>query len=229
MEEPSPGRYKCNVDASFSNSLNKVGITACVQWKKPSPGRYKCNVDASFSNSLNKVGIDVCIRDEEGLFVLAKTEWFAPIVDVDLGEAMGLLTAMQWVKDLHLLNMDFELDSKTVVDSVYGGRNGVSNYMAIINDCRHMLATDIANSDLKFIRRQANGVAHSFRYIKNKIDSGIIKVEHTIFILSILRTILNVSIQYCLLYQQRVRYKINQYSPILISHLSLNLYGLFGA
>jgi len=74
---------------------------------------------------------------------------------------MGLPTAMQWVKDLHLLNMDFEMDSKTVVDSVYGGSNGVSNYMAIINDCRHMLATDLANSDLKFIQRQTNGAAHS--------------------------------------------------------------------
>jgi len=68
---------------------------------------------------------------------------------------------MQWVKDLHLLNMDFEMDSKTEVDSVYGGSNSVSNYMTIINDCRDMLATDLANSDLKFIRRQANGVAHS--------------------------------------------------------------------
>jgi len=97
----------------------------------------KCNVDVSFSNSLNKVGIGLCIRDEEGRFVLAKTEWFSPIVYVDLGEAMGLLTAMQWAKDLHLLNMD----SKTVVDSVYGGSNGVSN--------------------LKFIRRQAKGAAHS--------------------------------------------------------------------
>lgn len=33
--------------------------------------------------------------------------------------------------------------------------------MAIINDCRHLLETDLTNSDVKFIRRQANGVAHS--------------------------------------------------------------------
>jgi hypothetical protein len=102
--------------------------------------------------ALSKVGIGVCIRDDEGRFVHAKTEWFSPMVDVDLGEAMRLLTTMQWIIDLQLLNMDFEMDSKTVVDSVYGGSNGVSNYMAIINDCRHMLAIDLKNSDLKFIR-----------------------------------------------------------------------------
>jgi len=49
---------------------------------------------------------------------------------------------MQWVKDLPLLNMNFEMDFKMVVDSVYGGSNGFSSYMVIINDCRHMLATD---------------------------------------------------------------------------------------
>jgi len=74
---------------------------------------------------------------------------------------MGLLTAMQWVKDSQLLNVDFEMDSKIVVDSVYGGSNSVSNYMAIINDCRHMLTTNLTNSDLKFIRRQTNNVAHN--------------------------------------------------------------------
>jgi len=28
--------------------------------------------------------------------VVAKTEWMSPILDVDLGEALGLLSAMYW-------------------------------------------------------------------------------------------------------------------------------------
>jgi len=43
-------------------------------------------------------------------FVLAKTEWFAPVIDVHMGEALDLLSASQWVKDLQLVNMDFEMD-----------------------------------------------------------------------------------------------------------------------
>jgi len=84
-----------NVQVTRHVQPNISATHVCAQWKKPSPGRYKCNVDASFSNSLNKVIISVCIRDEKGHFVLAKAEWFAPIVGVDMGEAMGLLTAMQ--------------------------------------------------------------------------------------------------------------------------------------
>jgi len=56
--------------------------------------------------------------------------------------------------------MDFEADPKVVADSIYG-KDNVSDYMAIINDCRHLFGTDLTNSDVKFIRRQVNGVVHS--------------------------------------------------------------------
>jgi hypothetical protein len=29
--KPSLGRYKCNIDASFSPSLNKVGMCICIR------------------------------------------------------------------------------------------------------------------------------------------------------------------------------------------------------
>ncbi|GAU25475.1 hypothetical protein TSUD_71290 [Trifolium subterraneum] len=57
-------------------------------WSKPPLGRYKCNVDASFSIRRNRTEIGICIRDDQGSFVLAKTEWLSPILDVDTGEAV---------------------------------------------------------------------------------------------------------------------------------------------
>lgn len=45
----------------------------------------------------------------------------------------------------------YELDSKIVVDDVYGGTNGVSNYNVLINYCRHMLTSDLATSNVRFI------------------------------------------------------------------------------
>jgi len=110
-----------------------------LKWIKPSPRIFKCNVDAAFSQARKRVGIGVCIRDDEGRYVLAKTEWMTPLLDVDLGEALGLLSAMYWVRDLQLGIVDFELDSKTVVDSLYDSKSGVSNFSAVINDCRRLL------------------------------------------------------------------------------------------
>ncbi|KEH28689.1 hypothetical protein MTR_4g010930 [Medicago truncatula] len=58
---------------------------------------------------------------------------------------------MYWVRDLHIGIVDFELDSKTVVDSLYGSKSGVSNFSAVINDCRRMLASDLVTSDVSSI------------------------------------------------------------------------------
>jgi len=118
--------------------------------------RYKCNVDASFFHALNKVRFDMCVCDEEGRFVLAKTEWMAPLHDVDLWEVLGLLLALRWVRDLQLGSVDFELDFKTVVDSLHESKNGVSNYSAMINDCRRVFVSDLA-----FIKRTTNKIVHS--------------------------------------------------------------------
>jgi len=104
--------------ASWNNAqevkqrMSRTQVTRHVEkWTKPSPGMYKCNVGTSFFELLDRVGIGICIRDEEGDFVLARTEWFSPITDVDTGEALGLLKALEWVRDLQLWNMDFEVDS----------------------------------------------------------------------------------------------------------------------
>ncbi|XP_024626730.1 uncharacterized protein [Medicago truncatula] len=65
-----------------------------IEWTKPTYGRYKCNIDASFSDSLNMVGIGICIRDDQaGEFVMAKTDCFSPLCDVDIREAVGFHTA----------------------------------------------------------------------------------------------------------------------------------------
>ncbi|KAK2375403.1 hypothetical protein QL285_076294 [Trifolium repens] len=63
--------------------------------------------------------LGMCIRDDEGRFVLAKTIWKSPICNVDLGEALSLLYAIRWVQELQLVNVDFAMDSKTVVDQFH--------------------------------------------------------------------------------------------------------------
>ncbi|MCH95758.1 cytochrome P450, partial [Trifolium medium] len=102
----------------------------------------------------------MCIRDDQGRYVTAKTEWLEPILDVEIGEAMGLLSALKWVDELQLRDVDFEMDCKRVVDCLYSGRTYNSDFGDILRDCRNVLATNLVNSHVKFIRRQANEVAH---------------------------------------------------------------------
>jgi ribonuclease HI len=163
---------------SWRNAQNYQSLANITQsapqqtkWSKPSIGRYKCNIDASFSHSTNKVGIGICIRDEHGQFVAARTEWMEPILDVEVGEAMGLLSALIWVVELQLHNMDFEMDCKRVVDGLYSNRTYTSDLGAILSDCRLILATSFVNSHIKFIRRQANEVAHTLTRVSTSLAS----------------------------------------------------------
>jgi len=65
---------------------------------KPRVGRYKCNVDALFSNALNIVGIRICIRMTIGDLSLAKPSRPSPIVEVNIGKALELLSALNWMR-----------------------------------------------------------------------------------------------------------------------------------
>jgi len=125
------------------------------------PGRYKCNIDAAFSNSLNRTDIGLCIRESDGSFVLAKTVMHPCFLPVDVGEALGLHLALQWLSDMQLDNMDFETDFKLIVDAFLSDRNDTSEFGCIITSCHSLFNLLFSNSRVKFVRRQANGVAHA--------------------------------------------------------------------
>ena len=130
------------------------------RWKKPTPGRYKCNIDASFSTSLNRVGLGMCLGDDDGAFVLARTEWFAPLCDVEVGEAVGLHTTLDWICNQQFDKVDFVLDCKRVVDCVNSSLYDRSEFGCIITACKQLLEDRFQNSHVEFNRRQANRVAH---------------------------------------------------------------------
>jgi len=125
---------------------NSVIHSHVIEWTKPACGRYKCNIDASFSDSLNMVGIGICIRDDQGEFVMAKTDCFSPICDVDVGEAVGLRTALQWMADHHYDHVDFVLDSMPVVERFNSNLVDNSELGCIIQACRQFFGCNFQNS-----------------------------------------------------------------------------------
>jgi len=61
----------------------------------------------------------MCLRDDVSEFVHEKTDWFSPLCDVAIGEAVGWHEAMEWVSNLQFDNVDFALDSHKDVDSFH--------------------------------------------------------------------------------------------------------------
>lgn len=147
-----------------------------IRWQKPARGRYKCNIDAFFSSSLNRVGLGMCIQNDAGEYVLARIDWFSPLCDVvigeavglhtalkwasDIGEAVGLHTTLQWASDLQFDNVNFVVDSQQVVDSFHADIYDHSEFDCIINASRQLFHESFQNSHVEFNMRQTNVIAH---------------------------------------------------------------------
>jgi len=137
--------------------------TAAVnqQWMPPSIGRFKCNIDAVFSERFKRTGIGVCLRDDTGTFVLAKQLQFNHVLPVAIGEALGLLHALQSMQDMQFDNIDFELDLKVTRDAFHSRNTDVTEFESIIKACRELFSSSFANFRVEFIRRQTNAAAYA--------------------------------------------------------------------
>ncbi|AES60782.2 hypothetical protein MTR_3g111390 [Medicago truncatula] len=144
-EQQPAMRAVSTISAGGSNSTQQQHI----RWQKPGTGRLKCNVDVEFTRSLNVIGVDMFIRDEAGQFVAAKTLRSGPICESGIGEALGLSYAIQWVHELKLTNVDFEMDAKRVVDYYNKVSNDISEFSATIDDCRRRCCYWFENSKTK--------------------------------------------------------------------------------
>jgi hypothetical protein len=75
--------------------------------------------------------------------VLAKDDYRTPICDVRVGEALGLSSALDWVHNLNLGPVDFELDSKLVVNSFNSNKVDVREFGEIIAHCKRLFSVFI--------------------------------------------------------------------------------------
>ena len=93
------------------------------------------------------------IRDDAGDFVLARIDWFSSPCDATIGEAVGLLPALQWVSDLQFDKVDFVLYSHQVVNPLHTRVYDDSELDCIITAYRKLFQDSFQNSHVEFTRR----------------------------------------------------------------------------
>jgi ribonuclease HI len=130
------------------------------QWQPPPSDYLKCNVDASFYNTEGAAGWGWCLRDCHGNFKLAGTNLVnSPLTTLE-GEAMALVEAMHEMIHRGFSKIIFESDSKLVVDAISSRQGGISEFSILISHIQSLLCTH-NYFEVKYVRRQANKVAHS--------------------------------------------------------------------
>jgi len=120
-----------------------------------------------FGSGFRRVGTIVILMrlthlaSTEGIFVWAKVVSYPCRYSVDVGEALGLHSTLQWLSVMQFDNINFETDSKLTCDAFHTTRDDYFEFWCIISSCRTLVSSFLTNSTVEFVRRQANGVAHA--------------------------------------------------------------------
>ncbi|GAU22779.1 hypothetical protein TSUD_142180 [Trifolium subterraneum] len=137
-----------------------------VRWEKPDLDWVKCNVNVAFVSGTGRTSMGLCFRDNSGHFMAGMTQWQQTVISSVEGEAWTLLLAMEEARHRGLNRVQFESDSKVLIEAIHMKRRGNSEFLSIVHDILSLMSSFI-NFEVKFVRRQKNLVAHTLARAAN--------------------------------------------------------------
>ncbi|GAU36566.1 hypothetical protein TSUD_277720 [Trifolium subterraneum] len=169
-----------------SNNVSRTTEEDLVRWEKPALDWVKCNVDAAFVSGSGRTSVGLCFRDNSGHFMAGMTQWQQTVISSVEGEAWALLLAMEEARHRGLDRVQFESDSKVLIEAIHMQRRGNSEFLSIVHDILSLMSSFI-NFEVNFVRRQANLVAHTLARAANswasfhRFENIPFCIEHLIF------------------------------------------------
>ncbi|GAU33973.1 hypothetical protein TSUD_61040 [Trifolium subterraneum] len=148
------------------NSGHFMAEADLVRWEKPALDWVKCNIDVAFVPGSGRTSMGLCFRDNSGHFMAGMTQWQQTMISSVEGEAWALLLAMEEARYKVLDRVQFESDSKVLIEAIHMKRRGNSEFLSIVHDILSLMSSFI-NFKVKFVRRQANLVAHTLARATN--------------------------------------------------------------
>ncbi|GAU12879.1 hypothetical protein TSUD_73660 [Trifolium subterraneum] len=149
-----------------SNNVSGTTEADLVRWEKPALDWVKCNVDVAFVSGSGRTSMGLCFRDNSGHFMAGMTQWQQTVISSVEGEAWALLLAMEEARHRGLNRVQFESDSKVLIEVIHMKRRGNSEFLSIVHDIISLMSSFI-NFEVKFVKRQANLVAHTLARAAN--------------------------------------------------------------
>lgn len=85
--------------------------------------------------------------------------WTFPTHQIPEGEALALLSAMQWASTMFVYNIIVKMDCKSIVDNIQQAKIEHTEFGSIVLQCKQLLSS-LYNSRIEFVKKQANTIAH---------------------------------------------------------------------
>ena len=144
--------------------------------KPPSGLVYKLNFDAATSPSLWTSGFGAVIRNEKGEVMAACAARGPPVTDSEEAEALACRKAMEFAVDAGFSDLIIEGDNAEVMKAISSPRVNCSQLGHIYDDIR-CLTAGLRAWSTSWVRRSANGAAHSLAQFAREIENEIVWLE----------------------------------------------------
>ncbi|XP_019194754.1 PREDICTED: uncharacterized protein LOC109188565 [Ipomoea nil] len=141
----------------INNSSSNVALHA---QHSNTPTSFKCYVDAGFHGPLHAAAYGFVVFDSDSSFVAAGNGPLPCPYDPLLAEAMAMCEALSWLKNNGYSSGYIYSDSAVLVTSLSFASSFRNYFRFILLSCTRLLS-DLPGSQVKFVKRDANHVAHS--------------------------------------------------------------------
>lgn len=129
------------------------------KWRPPEEGYVKVNVDAAVQQASQTCSLGMVIRDHQGNFVEGRTMKVLERGSVFAAEALGVCEALKWSDSKGFQKVIIETDSLLTARALSNRRSYALEVGHVLQECLFWLDKN-PHFVVKFIRRQANKVAH---------------------------------------------------------------------
>jgi ribonuclease HI len=123
--EVVPPSHRCilsilSITANAAKMAKHSGAPAEVKWIAPPPRQLKLNVDASFHEDMAAGATGAVIRDYQGQFVVASTNYIPYVSSASMAEAIAMKEGMLLANRLGCSSIIAESDSIVTIDACKG-------------------------------------------------------------------------------------------------------------
>ncbi|KAK8604840.1 hypothetical protein V6N13_082309 [Hibiscus sabdariffa] len=137
-----------------------TGPSVISRWEAPPHPAIKVNFDSAFNQQSSSAISSAIGRNSEGLIMAACAIPHNNVFDAFVAEVVTCKQAVQFAKDMRLINVIIEGDFLTVIKKINVGSHDRSIIAPIIVDIKK-LAKKFKAISFYFVRREANKAVHA--------------------------------------------------------------------
>ena len=130
-----------------------------IKWKPPATGRYKVNCDDAIFTNTNEASLGVIIRNAQGEVMGSLCQRVPFPHSFEALEASAARCAIQFAKDLGIMEIDLKGDSTIIVDALLLSGPCSTIYGHIIEDIKQ-IALGLYSVHFKHVQRDGNVLTH---------------------------------------------------------------------